>query len=391
MEAVRGTTILLGPSFGGHPPQPAAKLSNSQTAKLPNSQTTISKLSSPITIKLSEERLRDQVPTQVKMAAPAVSNTFVGLKRTICWDIRGPYPGKGRVPIPEWMEFLEQDVGLDLKELSSALQHSITGHLLIQFASEDAFQKILTKAGDGVMWSKYSIRVFGWSAGEETIKVHLHNIFCESDLDAAIREMSKHGKIIRQEVHKYKQAPTLSNGIVSLTMRLKQEAEMPEFIYEEIAGNTIQVFSDKHQRTCWRCLGKGHVAAFCKRPLKTQETASKTTTWAKIEAGPTAVAAPEPQATDSADDVMQEILDSTDQDTPSEKQAEAMQIAVTPVKTKSKKSNPKPTPYKPTMDRHLSESREPSTECGQKRQGVQAAPQDLEEKRTRIQAKLQNA
>ena len=283
------------------------------------------------------------------------------------------------------------DVGLDLKELSSALQHSITGHLLIQFASEDAFQKILTKAGDGVMWSKYSIRVFGWSAGEETIKVHLHNIFCESDLDAAIREMSKHGKIIRQEVHKYKQAPTLSNGIVSLTMRLKQEAEMPEFIYEEIAGNTIQVFSDKHQRTCWRCLGKGHVAAFCKRPLKTQETASKTTTWAKIVAGPTADAAPEPQATDSADDVMQEILDSTDQDTPSEKQAEAMQIAVTPVKTKSKKSNPKPTPYKPTMDRHLSESREPSTERGQKRQGVQAAPQDLEEKRTRIQAKLQNA
>ena len=43
------------------------------------------------------------------------------------------------------------------------------------------------------------------------------------------------------------------------------------------------------------------------------------------------------------------------------------------------------------MDRHLSESREPSTERGQKQQGVQAAPQDLEEKRTRIQAKLQNA
>ena len=102
------------------------------------------------------------------------------------------------------------------------------------------------------MWSKHSVRVFGWSAGEETSKVHLHNIFCESDLDAVIREMSKHGKIINQEVHKYKQAPTLPNCIVSLTMRLKQEAEKPEFIYEEITGNTIQVFSDKHQRTSWR-------------------------------------------------------------------------------------------------------------------------------------------
>ena len=323
------------------------------------------------------------------MSQPAVSNTFVGLKRTVCWDIRGPYPGKGRVPIPEWMNFLQQDVGLDLKELSNALQHSITGHLLIQFTSDDTFQRILTKAGDGVMWSKHSVRVFGWSAGEETIKVHLHNIFCESDLDAAIREMCKHGKIINQEVHKYKQAPTLPNGIVSLTMRLKQEAEIPEFIYEEIAGNTIQVFSDKHQRTCWRCLGKGHVAAFCKRPLKTQETASKSTTWAKIVAGPTAEAQPELQAIDSADNVMKEILESTDQGTPNEKQGEATQIVVTPV-TKSKKSNPKPTPYKPTMDRRLSESREPSIERGQKRQGVQTAPQDLAEKRTRIQTKLQN-
>ena len=131
------------------------------------------------------------------------------------------------------------------------------------------------------------------------------------------------------------------------------------------------------------------MAAFCKRPLKTQETASKSTTWAKIVAGPTAQAQPEPQATDSADNVIKEIMESTDQGTPSEKQAEATQLVVTPV-NKSKKSNPKPTPYKPTMDRHLSESREPSTERGQKRQGVQTAPQDLAEKRTRIQTKLQN-
>ena len=151
--------------------------------------------------------------------------------------------------------------------------------------------------------------------------------------------------IINQEVHKYKQAPTLSNGIVSLTMCLKQEAEMPEFIYEEITGNTIQGFSDKHQCTCWRCLAKGHVAAFCKRPLKMQETALKSTTWAKIVAGPTAEAQPEPQAN-------------------------------------SLQANNGLSPQRKQRTRHR--TRTETSEC------TSLAPQDLEEKHTQIQAKLQN-
>ena len=126
--------------------------------------------------------------------------------------------------------------------------------------------------------------------------------------------------------------------------------------------------------------GEGACRCLLQTAVETQETASKTITWAKIVAGPTGDAQPEPQATDSADDIMEEFLESTDLETPSEKQAEATQIAVTLVETRSKKNNPKPTPYKPTMDHHLSESREPSTERGQKPQGVQAAPRELEEK-----------
>ena len=85
------------------------------------------------------------------IAAPAVSNTFTGLKNTICWDIKGQYPGKGRVPVLEWMEFLEKDVGLDLKKsISHAVQHSISGTLLIQMPVEEEYKTALTKAEDGV-------------------------------------------------------------------------------------------------------------------------------------------------------------------------------------------------------------------------------------------------
>ena len=309
------------------------------------------------------------------MAAPAVSNTFVGLKQTVCWDMRPHFPGKGRIPVPEWMDFLEKDAGIDLKDVSDALQHSITGHLLIQVPSEEKYKEILKKAEDGVQWTKYNRRVYGWSAGEETLKVHLHNVLHDSDLEKAIEVISRHGTVINREVHHYKQAPMIRNGIVTLTMRVGPEAEMPEFIYEESCGNTIQVFSDKHQRSCWRCLGKGHIAAFCQRPVRTQETAEHSNTWAKIVAGPTPAPLP---------DDMQEIL----------KAVEEIEgnVSVTKVRTPKEKKmdneteKPKVTPYK--LETRLSTPRDNSGQRGEKRQGVQEIPEEIRAKRDRIKNKI---
>ena len=42
---------------------------------------------------------------------------------------------------------------------------------------------------------------------------------------------------------------------------------------------------DKQQKVCYRCLGKGHIAAYCKRPVKTRATAAATKTWAAVAAG----------------------------------------------------------------------------------------------------------
>ena len=215
----------------------------------------------------------------------AVSNTFVGLQKTISWDIRNPFPGKGRVPIPEWLEFLREDVGIDLEDITSALQHTITGTLLVQMPTEEKFKEILTKAEKGVLWQKYNVTVYGWSAGEEVINVHLHNIFATSDLKQAVEVMGKYGTVVAMETHYYKQAPTVKNGIVTLKMRVSAQAELPTFIYEENMGNTIEITSEKHQRTCWKCLETGHIAAFCRSTMKTQETAAATPTWAKIVAG----------------------------------------------------------------------------------------------------------
>ena len=53
----------------------------------------------------------------------AVYNKFLGLENTINWDIKTPYPGRGKVPIPEWMSFLTKDVGIELTECCSTHHH----------------------------------------------------------------------------------------------------------------------------------------------------------------------------------------------------------------------------------------------------------------------------
>ena len=219
------------------------------------------------------------------MANPAVSNTFIGLKHTICWDIRGAYPEKNRVPVPEWLEFLRKDVGVNLQDLKLALQHSLTQFLMITLPDEDTFTSTLSKAEQGVEWAKYKVKVYGWSASEEVTKVTLTNITSPLDCNAAIQEMAKHGAILSQKVlrHQHIDVPT---GSISLNMRIKPDAELPSFIYEESIGNTITVHSAKHQRTCWKCLERGHIAAFCRKPIKTQAAAAKSKTWAKIAAVP---------------------------------------------------------------------------------------------------------
>ena len=53
------------------------------------------------------------------------------------------------VPIPEWMAFLQEDIGIELAEKEKVLQHSITGALLVEWASEEKLQELLRKEEQG--------------------------------------------------------------------------------------------------------------------------------------------------------------------------------------------------------------------------------------------------
>ena len=76
------------------------------------------------------------------------------------------------------------------------------------------------------------------------------------------------GKVLSKEAHFYKEAPHIRNGMVTHTLKLKLDADVPQFISCKQTGNIIQVYSTKQDKNCWHCMGKGHVAANCKQPFK---------------------------------------------------------------------------------------------------------------------------
>ena len=102
------------------------------------------------------------------------------------------------------------------------------------------------------------------------VTVTLQNVLQETNVGAARAILGEHETIISHRVHHYKEAPTIKNGMVST---INQDEDLRGFrITKLYDAQTIQVFSDKQERACLKCLGKGYIAAFFKNKRKTQET-----------------------------------------------------------------------------------------------------------------------
>lgn len=250
------------------------------------------------------------------MSSAAVSSALRSLKRTLCLDIRSVYPGGGRVPIPEWCSLLKEDVGLNMRLIEEVCQHTVTGMLIVRVSEEDTFKTLLAKVEEGILWKKYGKKVYGWAAGVEVTTVYLHNVLVQADLVGILAVLGKQGEVLGHAIHKYKELPHIRNGIVSVRMKLGAQASIPAFIYDEASDCTVQVYCDKQQKVCHRCLEKGHIAAWCRKPLKTHATATATSTktWASVAAGKPSPSPVDPAVAEEARNPVEsvELVDNMD-------------------------------------------------------------------------------
>lgn len=219
------------------------------------------------------------------MAVPAVENSFIGLKQTVCFDLKGSARAVGKISTKDWMRFLQVDVGIDLGKVEQALVHTITGGLFVVMSTEEDYLELLRKAETGVKWSfQGNVKVYGWSAGEETVVLQLHNVFSNSNMESIRLELAKFGVIMVEQVQFYRDCPTMRTGVVTVRMKLRPEVVVPTYLYEERLGNNVHITSDRHRRLCHKCLETGHLTSFCRRSPVTRQAAARTKTWAMVAA-----------------------------------------------------------------------------------------------------------
>lgn len=197
------------------------------------------------------------------MASVASGLTFEKRENTLIIDINDAIGRKATVE--EWAEFLTEDVKVDRMAVKRVGIHSLTGMLMVTFSTPQHYLDALKKLEEGVMWTKAGTKVYGWDVQAGLTKVKLLNISEEMDVESLRTYMGKYGKVVSWKVNTWgKLFPQAATGSISVTMALNQGAVLEPFIRSVKLGEIVHVVGDNLERTCARCLKKGHIAAGCR-------------------------------------------------------------------------------------------------------------------------------
>ena len=127
------------------------------------------------------------------------SLTFISRINTVCVDLKDVYSGP-TVPTAEWAVFVKEDLKVKAEELALIQLHTITGMLMIELKEELVYQRILSRLQEGVVWTKYKAKVFGWSVHEALSTVSVVNLSRAVDPGLILNKLGEFGKIINSRV-----------------------------------------------------------------------------------------------------------------------------------------------------------------------------------------------
>ena len=210
--------------------------------------------------------------------------TFICRTNTVCIDVKEVHPAP-KVPRKDWVKLLKDDLKLKAEHMVEVQLHSLTNMLLLKLKTEDIYQQVLDVLREGVLWSTVGKKVYGWSIKESLSMVKIINLTCHISLDKVKQKMEEFGVIVSARLGVLDEFPGVLDGTLLLRMKLRVGAVLPAFIEIGAMGESLQVFSDQKDRTCFKCLQTGHIAPFCRKRAKDiDRTKPMPKSWASIAA-----------------------------------------------------------------------------------------------------------
>ena len=207
--------------------------------------------------------------------------TYTVRKNTVCVDLKEAMPN---LTTKDWVMFLKNDLKIGPPEVKDTCLHSMMQVLMVALKDEETFSTVLERLQEGVMWGAVKKKVYGWSVSEELTTVKLINIAGEIPSEFVKRKMEEFGQVISFTRGHLREWPTVTDGSMVFRMKIHPGKVLPSnIIYGEYV-DIWPVFCRESQKICYKCSGRGHIAAFCRKAAKLPDLSSRS--WAKVASGP---------------------------------------------------------------------------------------------------------
>jgi len=203
--------------------------------------------------------------------------SFATRTNTICIDVKDAMPV---VRYDDWYGYLKNDLKRGPKEITDVCFHEVKHLLMIKLVSEEVYLQILAQVQEGVLFTAANRKVYGWSIRDELTVVKVKNIASEIGDLVVKKKMEEYGRVINCSRGHMRHWPTVTDGSMTFRMKVHPDRELPAFIIYGDYDDIWKVITKASDKICFKCTGKGHVAAFCRKPSKLPDLNSRS--WARV-------------------------------------------------------------------------------------------------------------
>jgi len=198
-------------------------------------------------------------------------------ENAVCIDLKDALPTLSQ---KDAVSFLRNDLKVGPPDVLDICLHNVMQVLMVKFKDEPTCNKMIEVLQAGVLWSQVGKKVFGWSMRDELTVIKVVNIAYEISNECVRKKMEEYGQVISYTRGHIREWPSVTDGSMVFRMKVTPGKTIPSNILYGEYNDIWAVYCRESQKICYKCTGRGHIAAFCRKPSKLPDLNSKT--WATV-------------------------------------------------------------------------------------------------------------
>jgi hypothetical protein len=192
------------------------------------------------------------------------SRVLLGYSLSINWKAIKP-----TAKMKDLVDFLIKDLKVQASDLRAISGEHVTGLLILQLATREAFQAAQERLRQGVPWTfAGGAKVMGWTPDKALTNLKVTNYPLHLKLETLVTILGHFGRVVRLSRGMVPGLQGVTDNSVHISTQLDKGAHLPAFVRcgEEpgrLSSYLIVIQREDEGRKCFRC-GRGHKPFYCR-------------------------------------------------------------------------------------------------------------------------------